>query len=738
MLCAFFATFALGKTFSPFLFRIGRPLFPEKMFTPFLMKNLLLIFLMMCSVASVGAAARKNAVADSIRAQLHFANTPGDSLKILYDLFDVENSASQRVANGRLLYDVAVRAGDVDARLDMLRQLAAALTKHPEAYHALRKEADKIKSHPELKDTKLFLDLYVILTNARNSSEEMRQKQLAGIIAKAEKNNGDWYTQVKDLYTVCAYLSLEGTKNLLADYLEKLEKKILERPNLLYAVKNFYYTSAAIHFTDAGRPVKAVGADRKLLEIIAGLEKMYRQKHRSFRNYDVQKYVSYRRMLHNYKALNPSDVEKYHNAAVALARKNPAVEEDFMASPRVEAYFALATRQYGKALPLLRKAIDTANPNNHSFRRALLEMLMEAAKGAGDNNVLAAAREEYDSLMQATRGQANKNLYRELQIKYDIDQLRAKNAALEIEKRDSQLAANGRIIWIVSVALAVVVVLLLVMAFYYRRTRTLSRNLAIVVGRLEKERDTLDRMQTQLIKARDKAEAANVAKDEFLHSISHEIRTPLNAIMGFSRLIAKKVPETLSPKFKLFSKQIVSNTEMLEALINDILYLSSLEKHVPETSVETTSASTFISLCAQWVAHKVAPSVYVDCRMPRPDILIRSDRGNIEEVLMKMLSNAAKFTAKGSIILECVDNAPEETISFIVTDTGTGIPEGYEEEIFERFVKLDAFKQGTGLGLYICRQIATALGGRIYVDASYKNGARFIFTLPKDPSHIKA
>ena len=87
---------------------------------------------------------------------------------------------------------------------------------------------------------------------------------------------------------------------------------------------------------------------------------------------------------------------------------------------------------------------------------------------------------------------------------------------------------------VISIALAVVVILLLVLLFYYRRTRSLTRNLSAALRRMEQERDTLNRIQTQLIKARDKAEAANMAKDEFLHSISHEIRTPLNAIMGFS------------------------------------------------------------------------------------------------------------------------------------------------------------------------------------------------------------
>ena len=142
------------------------------------------------------------------------------------------------------------------------------------------------------------------------------------------------------------------------------------------------------------------------------------------------------------------------------------------------------------------------------------------------------------------------------------------------------------------------IVLVIILLYNYTHTRALSKNLAEAVGHLEEERDTLNNIQAQLITARDRAETANNAKDEFLHSISHEIRTPLNAIMGFSKLIVKKVPDSLMPKLKGFSNQIIYNTELLEVLINDILYLSSIDTHSPKLAVEPTSASTLLSLAA--------------------------------------------------------------------------------------------------------------------------------------------
>lgn len=690
-----------------------------------------LILLAALSIVMPAGAASRTAVADSIRHRLAYANTPSDSVKMMYDIFDLENSATRRKANGRVLYDVATRAGDKEARLDMLRQIATACASNPDALHKIRREADKIKKSPTLADTKLFLDLYIILCESRKSTEEERRAKLTQIIARTTNPGTSWTDQVKDLYTVCAYLSQEGSVNMLADYLYKLSQKMAERPDLHFSVKNLYYTSAAINYTDGQRPFKAVEADKALLSIIDNLEKNYTGKGRKYRNYDVQRYVSYRRMLQNYKALPPRDIEAYHKAVQELSRKNPAVKEDIETNPIAEASYLMATKKYARAMPLLKHLLHAADPRKMMARLGILDMLVEAAKATGDEATLAMATRQQKEILREKSETENLNLYRELQIGYDVNQLRAKNAELELEKRDQQISSNRRIVWMLSAALVVVLVLVVILLYYYTHARALSKNLAEAVGHLEEERDALNNIQTQLISARDRAEAANNAKDEFLHSISHEIRTPLNAIMGFSKLIVKRVPDSLMPKLKGFSSQIIYNTELLEVLINDILYLSSIDTHSPDLSVETTSASTLLSLAAQWTANKVKPGVYIDCPMPRPDITLHSDRSNIEEVLMKVLANAAKFTEKGSIRLECHDNR-DGTVSFIVSDTGPGIPRGHEEQIFQRFVKLDAFKPGTGLGLYISRRLAEALRGTIRVDTTYTKGTRIVFTIPKD------
>lgn len=99
-------------------------------------------------------------------------------------------------------------------------------------------------------------------------------------------------------------------------------------------------------------------------------------------------------------------------------------------------------------------------------------------------------------------------------------------------------------------------------------------------------------------------------------------------------------------------------------------------------------------------------------------------------MLSHLLHNAVKFTEHGSISLSYVVLREERLLRFTVTDTGPGIPAGMHEEVFERFVKLDAFSQGSGLGLPVCRVIADKLGGRLYVDPEYRDGCRMIFEIP--------
>lgn len=243
----------------------------------------------------------------------------------------------------------------------------------------------------------------------------------------------------------------------------------------------------------------------------------------------------------------------------------------------------------------------------------------------------------------------------------------------------------------------------------------------VITRRKELERD--------LVTARDRAEESNRLKSAFLANMSHEIRTPLNAIVGFSGILAS----TDEPAEREQYVQIIeNNNELLLQLISDILDLSKIESGMLEFVYTDFELNAFLRDQEAIVRQRVAEGVTVACDTPAGDLWVRTDKNRLAQLLINLLTNAAKFTPENGTI-RFGYTLGEGTLRFIVSDTGCGIPPEKQAAIFERFVKLDEFKQGTGLGLPICRTILNHLGGEIGVDSTPGAGSTFWFTLPYLP-----
>ena len=274
--------------------------------------------------------------------------------------------------------------------------------------------------------------------------------------------------------------------------------------------------------------------------------------------------------------------------------------------------------------------------------------------------------------------------------------------------------------------IVLLVLLLIFVAFLFLRTRRLKR--------------TLEEREGQLVIAREKAEESDMLKSAFLANMSHEIRTPLNAIVGFSSLMQG---EELSQEERAeYCAIVVNNSEMLLTLLNDILDISSLECGKIRFNY---SAEEIVQICQHILmttAHTRQPGVEGRLECAVDSYMLTTDVHRLSQILINLLTNAAKFTSEGSITLGVEICSEQNEVLFSVTDTGPGIPLDKQEMVFNRFEKLDGNKKkGTGLGLAICRQIAMIFGGRIWVDPTYTGGARFIFAhpiglrLPEDREH---
>lgn len=248
---------------------------------------------------------------------------------------------------------------------------------------------------------------------------------------------------------------------------------------------------------------------------------------------------------------------------------------------------------------------------------------------------------------------------------------------------------------------------------------------------LKRQREKVKLSTQKLATSRINAENAMRAKSVFLSNMSHEIRTPLNAIVGFSQLLSN--PDLpLEDEEKLeFSSLVQHNSELLTTLVNDILDLSALESGKYTMNLTSCHCNEMCRLILSTVMDRKAEGVklYYTSEVA-DDFQITTDEQRLQQVLINFLTNAEKHTEKGEIHLHCSLTEYPDRITFSVSDTGPGIPADKMDSVFERFKKLDEFKQGSGLGLNICRTIAERLHGEVKVDKSYTNGARFLLILP--------
>ena len=223
-----------------------------------------------------------------------------------------------------------------------------------------------------------------------------------------------------------------------------------------------------------------------------------------------------------------------------------------------------------------------------------------------------------------------------------------------------------------------------------------------------------------------KVREADKLKSAFLANMSHEIRTPLNAIIGFSNILAETDDKEEKEEFV---KIINKNSDLLLRLITDILDFSKIESGVLDYSLSDTSLKDIFHEQFQVHAMKMPEKVSLICDCDAlPDIFVHTDPKRVTQVLSNLISNAVKFTEVGSIRFSY--RIVEKYVLVEVIDTGIGISPQHQQAIFDRFVKVNSFKQGTGLGLTICKTIIEALNGTIGVDSRPGEGARFWFTLP--------
>ena len=282
--------------------------------------------------------------------------------------------------------------------------------------------------------------------------------------------------------------------------------------------------------------------------------------------------------------------------------------------------------------------------------------------------------------------------------------------------RLNEKANQERELWLMTVIILMLVALGLLISRYLTHRRYQKK---------------VESQNEQLEVALDEAKESDRMKGLFIQHISHEIRTPLNIITGYAQIIANPEMELAKEERENMMQTINQNTIAITDIFDDLLEISQDESKDRYHRNDQILVNRFCRGLME-KAERIKPGHLKLCfqtNLP-DDFTIQSSKSGIWRILKQLLNNALKFTEQGQIELAVCGSSADEQIRFTVTDTGVGIPEEQQEQVFENFYKVDTFKQGLGIGLSMSRKIAELLGGSLTIDKEYHGGTRFILIIP--------
>jgi signal transduction histidine kinase/CheY-like chemotaxis protein len=265
--------------------------------------------------------------------------------------------------------------------------------------------------------------------------------------------------------------------------------------------------------------------------------------------------------------------------------------------------------------------------------------------------------------------------------------------------------------------------------------RTRQEELMLLNHELEDTNRGVVALYAELDERADYLRRASELKTKFLSNVSHEFRTPLNSIISLARLLMDRIDGDLSREQEKQIRYIESSARDLQEMVNDLLDLAKVEAGKIKIRAKTFEAQELFSALKGMLKPLLADNTSVELIFEEPHDLppLRTDEGKVSQILRNLISNALKFTPHGSVTVSAKASA-QNRVTFVVSDTGIGIPPEYHETIFKEFSQVENPLQerhrGTGLGLPLCRNLAMLLGGRLWLTSEVGRGSTFYTELP--------
>lgn len=433
------------------------------------------------------------------------------------------------------------------------------------------------------------------------------------------------------------------------------------------------------------------------------MDDRFERPHRDTTGYMMRAYA---KMVYLRDLISRDKLNEYYQKCIGLARARGDMAEIYSTSAR----YYQCTGDYERAVAYIDSTITVYKSKGIKADLAPIYATQSYLyEEMGDyKNALKAVRTTNNIRFNERVEEAQSSLA-EMQTLFEVGRL-------EFEK--SRL--TGRIRFIALLAGGILVLLLVGWSVYQY----------VMVRQLKQIRRQLTDANEEITRQSRRAMESEKMKTAFINSMCHEIRTPLNAINGFSDLLLEGDHDHNTRRE--FREQIWASTTALTTLLENMLELSSLVSSEEPLPLAETDLGL---LCAErlQIQRELSqnPSVeYILKGGGRGTCVIPTNETYMTRVIDNLLQNAAKFTAAGSVTVCCDKDDSTRKLRIRVTDTGIGIAPDKQEWVFDRFTKVDSFKPGSGIGLYLCRLIVTRLGGAIRVCPDYRAGCCIEITLP--------
>lgn len=683
------------------------------------MKVALLFFIILLYSTSMLS---KDVQADSLKTLLICAKTQQERMKRCLDLDNYYRNVLYKdsIPLTQMLLEEGKKARNEYIISDALRKLVMGidrkkrvLTNDSVIYYL--KVADETLTGQRKRSFITEVRLRHIRSTADWTMDESRIiEELTTRYINPNENKEDIYYQIERNYALgmAAALGISDSSvdafNNTQRYYDRLFELIQKLP-IEYGAEILFWVNENIHlsYINSKKKAKSVAFLEKMMDILKQYKELPDVKA------DVYQTFEYTYMLYYHGIAHYPTVAGYKKAFDCLKMADTMLRKR---SDLITVYFTYKgfyedMKEHGKVILYADSIIDFMKTYEAS---AAVAVICSAYKDQAD--CYAALKDykkafelmqEHNVLQEKITDSESKELRADMEARYDLNYL-------ELEKE--RLTSRNRQIALLSIL------------FVFILSVTWGISQRFHLNKLKRMQKKLVESNKEVVRQSEKAQESEKMKTAFINSMCHEIRTPLNAINGFSNLL---LDESIDTECKEeFPELIQKNTDLLTRLLNDLLEVSNLSSSAEELPTEQADIR---AICMQELdklkATEGKESIHYCLDIKDDCCYIRTNALYLSQAIAHLLNNANKFTKSGRISLECQRSA-DGLLEMRVTDTGIGIPVDKQERVFDRFVKLDDFKPGAGLGLYICRLIINRLGGNIRIDHEYTGGASFVISFP--------